>query len=127
MTIYAQQIATASQLRDEFRDYDRATGLPADLDFWQALLGCLDADPSTTCVLDVIGVCCDLNSTTPQEFQRDHAGDCPDPCDYYTADGFDGDTYAQDVRDALEEAATENATHIYTDPETGEVYYFGEL
>lgn len=130
MTIYAQTISTASRLRDAFYDYDCADGLPADLDFWQALFDCLeeraDATDTPYC-LDVIGVCCDLNATTPQEYQRYHAGDCPDPTDYYTKDGFDGDTYAQDVRDALEEAVMENCTHIYTDPETGEVYYFGEL
>lgn len=127
MTIYAQQINTASQLRDVFHDADRATGLPAGLDFWQALLDCLDADPDATIALDVIGVCCDLNETTPQEFQTFHAGDCPDPTDYYTADGFDGDTYHADVCVALEEAVMENCTHIYTDPESGTVYYFGEL
>lgn len=130
MTIYAEQIATASQLRDAFRNYDRADNLPADLDFWQALFDCLeecaDATDTPYC-LDVIGVCCDLNETTPQEFQTFHAGDCPDPTDYYTADGFDGDAYHADVCAALEEAVMENCTHIYTDPETGTVYYFGEL
>ena len=130
MNIYAQQINTASQLRDVFHDADRATGLPADLDFWQALFDCLeecaDATDTPYC-LDVIGVCCDLNETTPQEFQTFHAGDCPDPTDYYTADGFDGDTFHADVCAALEEAVMENCTHIYTDPNNGTVYYLGGL
>lgn len=127
MTVYAQTISTPSQLRDAFYDYDRADGLPADLDFWQALLDFLDADPDATIALDVIAICCDLNATTPQEFQTFHAGDCPDPTDYYSADGFDAEGYHADVCAALEEAVMENCTHIYTDPETGEVYYFGEL
>lgn len=127
MTICAQTISTPSQLRDAFYDYDRADGLPADLDFWQALLDVIDDDPDAAIVLDVIAICCDLNGTTPQEYQRYHADDCPDPCDYYTQDGFDGDTYHADVCAALEEAVMENCTHIYTDPQTGDVYYFGEL
>lgn len=130
MTVYAQTISTPSQLRDAFYDYDRADGLPADLDFWQALLDCLEecADATDTpCCLDVIAICCDLNATTPQEFQTFHAGDCPDPTDYYSADGFDAEGYHADVCAALEEAVMENCTHIYTDPESGTVYYFGEL
>lgn len=125
MTIYAQTISTPSQLRDAFREYDRDQ-YPAPL--YDALFDYLD----TACgdepyILDVIGICCDLNETTPQEFQTFHAGDCPDPTDYYHLGGFDGDTYQQDVRDALEEAVQENACYLYTDPETGTVYYFGEL
>jgi hypothetical protein len=127
MTIYAQTISTPSQLRDAFHDADRADGLPTDLDFWQALLDFLDADPSAPYCLDVIGVCCDLNATTPQEFQRYHADDCPDPCDYYTKDGFDDDTYHADICAALEEAVQENACYLYTDSNNGTVYYFGEL
>lgn len=127
MTICAQTISTPSQLRDAFYDYDRADGLPADLDFWQALLDCLEECTDATIALDVIAICCGLNATTPQEFQTFHADDCPDPCDYYTAYGFDGDTYHADVCAALEEAVMENCTHIYTDPQTGDVYYFGEL
>lgn len=127
MTIYAQKINNADQLRDAFREYDRADGLPIDLDFWQALLDCLDADLDTPYCLDVIALCCDLNATTPQEFQTFHAGDCPDPCDYYTKDGFDGASYHEDVCAALEEAVQENACYLYTDPQTGAVYYFGEL
>ena len=130
MTVYAQTISTPSQLRDAFYYYDRADGLPADLDFWQALLDCLEecADATDTpCSLDVIAICCDLNATTPQEFQTFHAGDCPDPTDYYSADGFDAEGYHADVCAALEEAVMENCTHIYTDPESGTVYYFGEL
>ena len=77
--------------------------------------------------LDVIALCCDINATTPEEFQRYYGGYCPDPTDYYHLGGVDGDVYQQDVRDALEEAVQENACHLYTDPETGTVYYFGEI
>lgn len=36
-------------------------------------------------------------------------------------------TLPDPARDALEEAVQENACYLYTDPETGTVYYFGEL
>lgn len=125
MTIYANTISNADQLRDAFREYDRDQ-YPAPL--YDALFEYLDTaygdEPYT---LDVIALCCDINATTPEEFQRDHEGYCPDPTDYYHLGGFDGDVYQQDVRDALEEAVQENACHLYTDPETGTVYYFGEI
>lgn len=128
MPIYANQIHTAYQLRDAFRDYDR-DNYPMPL--YDALLDYLNEYVEATgepYELNVIALCCDLQQTGCEEFLRGHKDKCPDPADFFQAvsegaSEFEGDFFVAAVFDSLTEHVEENHTLLYADPQTLTVYY----